>query len=142
MLSHICKRVIYFGDEDTRQRWMVQFREACAQNEFSDQYRMGEYIAEGAFGKVFKAYNKENGQIVAVKQIFKGKMDERELEVQQNEIELLKACDHPNVVRLHDYFEDPMHIYLVLEYLEGSNLLKYVAKKESLKESHCRKVMR
>ena len=95
---------------------------------------MGEYVAEGAFGKVFKAYHRESGHLVAVKQIAKGQMDEKDLEVQKNDIELLRVCDHPNVVRLHDYFEDPINIYLVLEYLEGANLLKYVAKKESLLE--------
>ena len=35
-----------------------------------------------------------------------------------------------------------MNIYIVLEYLEGSNLLKYVGKKESLKEPLCKKVMK
>jgi serine/threonine protein kinase len=42
---------------------------------------MGEYVAEGAFGKVFKAYHKESGRLVAIKQIAKGHMDEKELEV-------------------------------------------------------------
>jgi serine/threonine protein kinase len=95
---------------------------------------MGEYVAEGAFGKVFKAYHKESGRLVAIKQIAKGHMDEKELEVQTNEIELLRVCDHPSIVRLYDYFEDPFNIYLVMEYLEGANLLKYVAKKERLLE--------
>ncbi len=53
-------------------------------------------------------------------------MEERELEVQINEIELLKVCDNPNIVKLEDYFEDPNNIYLVLEYIEGSNLMKYI----------------
>jgi serine/threonine protein kinase len=44
-------------------------------------------------------------------------MEENELEVQNNEIELLKVIDHPNVVQLVDYFEDPYSIYLVLEHL-------------------------
>jgi serine/threonine protein kinase len=35
-----------------------------------------------------------------------------------------------------------MNIYIVLEYLEGSNLLKYVAKKENLKEPLCKRVMK
>ena len=133
-LSHICKRVMYFKEEDIRQLWVNNFKESCSQNELNDQYRMGEYVAEGAFGKVFKAYHKETGRLVAVKQIAKGQMDEKELEVQTNEIELLRVCDHPNIVRLFDYFEDPINIYLVLEYLEGANLLKYVAKKERLLE--------
>ncbi len=63
---------------------------------------MGEFIAEGAFGKVYKAYNKENGRQVAVKQISKAHMDEKELEVQTNEIELLRVCESQYIVQLYD----------------------------------------
>ena len=56
-------------------------------------------------------------------------MEENELEVQNNEIELLKVIDHPNVVQLVDYFEDPFSIYLVLEHLQGYNLMKFIADK-------------
>lgn len=78
---------------------------------------MGDYLAEGSFGKVYKGYHRETGRIVAIKIISKSKMEESELEVQNNEIELLKVIDHPNVVQLVDYFEDPQTIYLVLEHL-------------------------
>jgi len=52
------------------------------------------------------------------------------------------VCNHPNVVRLKEYFEDPQNIFLVMEYLEGTNLLKYVVKKEHLNEPLCKRVMR
>jgi serine/threonine protein kinase len=42
---------------------------------------MGDYIAEGSFGKVFKAYHRDTGRLLAVKQISKSKMEECELEV-------------------------------------------------------------
>jgi serine/threonine protein kinase len=42
---------------------------------------MGDFIAEGSFGKVFKGYHRETGRIFAVKQISKSKMEESELEV-------------------------------------------------------------
>lgn len=51
-------------------------------------------------------------------------------------------CDHPNVVKLADYFEDPMNIYLVMEFLEGTSLLKYVVKQEYLKEPNCKRIMK
>ena len=97
--------------------------------EFGDFYRMGDFIAEGSFGKVFKGYHRDSGRIVAVKQISKSKMEENELEVQTNEIELLKVIDHPNVVQMIDYFEDPHYIYLILEHLQGYNLMKYTLHK-------------
>lgn len=97
-------------------------------------YKLGEYVAEGSFGKVYKATHKETGRLAACKMISKLKMEETDLEVQENEIELLRVCDHPNIVKLLDFFEDHMNIYLVLEFLEGNNLLKYVVKRDFLPE--------
>jgi serine/threonine protein kinase len=103
---------------------------------------MGDYLAEGSFGKVYKGYHRDTGKIVAVKQISKNKMEENELEVQNNEIELLKVIDHPNVVQLVDYFEDPFSIYLVLEHLQGYNLMKFIADKQTMSQPVCKRIMR
>jgi len=40
----------------------------------SHNYKLGEKIGEGSFGKVFKALHKETNQIVAFKFIFKVKL--------------------------------------------------------------------
>lgn len=45
-----------------------------------------------------------------------------ELELQKREIEVLKICQHPNIIRLLDVFESPEYIYIVLEYMEGGDL--------------------
>lgn len=40
----------------------------------------------------------------------------------RNEIELLKMLDHPNVIKLFEYYEDPDNIYLILELCDGGEL--------------------
>ena len=40
-------------------------------------------------------------------------------------MEILKVCNHPNVIKIFDTFEDVQYIYIVLEYLEGNDLKKY-----------------
>ena len=59
-----------------------------------------------------------------------------------NEIELPKVIDHPNIVKYVECFEDPQNIYLILEYLEGHTLSKYVVRREHLVEPLCKRVMR
>ena len=39
-----------------------------------------------------------------------------------NEYEILKIFNHDNVVKLIDIFEDKENFYIVLEYLNGTNL--------------------
>lgn len=44
-------------------------------------------------------------------------MTQRVLDLQRNEIEVLKMCQHPNIVRMVDVFENPDYIFIVLELL-------------------------
>lgn len=71
-----------------------------------EHYRVGDFIAEGSYGKVYKGTKKSSGEQVAIKIISKLKMEEADLEVQANEIEILKVCNHPNIVKLVDSYED------------------------------------
>lgn len=57
-------------------------------------------------------------------------MEPYEFELQKREIEVLKICQHPNIIRLLDVFENPEFIYIVLEYMEGGDLFSYLEKRE------------
>ncbi|CAI2386039.1 unnamed protein product [Moneuplotes crassus] len=46
-----------------------------------------------------------------------------------NEITVLKSLKHPNVIKLIKVFEDRSKIYLVLEYVKGVSLYKYIKEK-------------
>jgi serine/threonine protein kinase len=43
---------------------------------------------------------------------------------------VLKLCQHPNVIRLIDTFENNEHFFIVLEYLAGGDLFEYLSKRE------------
>jgi calcium-dependent protein kinase len=43
------------------------------------------------------------------------RIDPELLDDLRNEIELLKLMDHPNVIKLYEYYEDDTNIYLILE---------------------------
>lgn len=57
-------------------------------------------------------------------------MTEKQLERGRYEIETLKLCQHPNIMRLFDIFENTDYIYLVTEYLSGGNLYDYLKEKD------------
>ena len=46
------------------------------------------------------------------------------------EIEILKLCHHPNIVRLLDHLENNDYIYIVTEYIGGGTLGQYLKKKK------------
>jgi serine/threonine protein kinase len=60
----------------------------------------------------------------------KSVMSQQEMELMRQEIEVLKLCQHPNIVRLYDVFESTEHIHLTMELFEGGDLLAYLDRKE------------
>uniref|UniRef100_A0A8C7HES9 non-specific serine/threonine protein kinase n=1 Tax=Oncorhynchus kisutch TaxID=8019 RepID=A0A8C7HES9_ONCKI len=59
-------------------------------------------LGDGAFGKVYKAQNKQTGILAAAKVI--DTKTEEELEDYMVEIDILASCDHHNIVKLLDAF--------------------------------------
>ena len=49
-------------------------------------------------------------------------MSEEDKTCMQNEIEILKQVDHPNIVKLIEVFEDERHWCLVMELMTGGEL--------------------
>ncbi len=58
------------------------------------------------------------------------------------EVYILKKIRHANVIRLLEVFEGPKHLFIVMEYASGGDLLKYVKKKGRLSESEARGIFR
>lgn len=55
-------------------------------------------IGNGKFGLVKLARYKKTKQHVAVKILRKNEMTNKDLELQKREIEILKICQHPNII--------------------------------------------
>lgn len=50
------------------------------------------------------------------------------------EIDILKDLDHPNVLKVFEYFLDDDRLYIVTEFVEGKELLQEVNRKKGTKE--------
>jgi serine/threonine protein kinase len=46
----------------------------------------------------------------------------------QREVSLLSQLDHPNLPRLYEYFQNPGHWYLVMDFIPGETLEEYQSK--------------
>ena len=42
-----------------------------------------------------------------------------EVKIIKNEIQFMKAVDHPNIVKLFEFFEDEENLYIITEYCQG-----------------------
>ncbi|XP_030628309.1 STE20-like serine/threonine-protein kinase [Chanos chanos] len=74
-------------------------------------------LGDGAFGKVYKAQNKQNGILAAAKVI--DTKTEEELEDYMVEIDILASCDHHYIVKLLDAFYYESKLWILIEFCAG-----------------------
>jgi calcium-dependent protein kinase len=95
----------------------------------------------GGFGTVRKARLRDAPTVVrAVKAVLK-----RNLKAQnfvRGEIAILRRLDHPCICRLLETFEDAKAIYLVLEFIDGSELFDEIVESGCLVEAQASIIMR
>ncbi|KAJ8348021.1 hypothetical protein SKAU_G00266100 [Synaphobranchus kaupii] len=74
-------------------------------------------LGDGAFGKVYKAKNKETGALAAAKVI--ETKSEEELEDYMVEIDILASCNHHYIVKLLDAFYYDNKLWIMIEFCPG-----------------------
>ena len=90
-------------------------------SELSKEYKQGIEIGEGGFGKVRTIIHKKTGQLRAMKLIKKSK------EFNLDEIENLMLLNHPNILKLFEYYYDEQeNIYIITEYIRGEELFNKI----------------
>ena len=84
-----------------------------------------EKLGEGTYGIVYKAQNKTNGAIVALKRIRLDNEDEGVPCTALREISLLKELKHPHIVTLQDVIHTEKKLTLVFEFMD-TDLKKFM----------------
>jgi len=119
-------RVLYFSSKDEQQRWGNRLKDSVGYANLFDFYTLSDTLGQGQFGLVKLATHKKTGQQVAIKTVKKKDMKSIEVYQQRREIEVLKMCQHPNIIKLIDLFENSDYYYIVLEYMQGKDLFDYL----------------
>lgn len=87
-------------------------------------------MGEGAFGFVRMAEHKKTQSQRAVKNILKTSLLKDNLEFVK-EIAVMKAMDHPHIIKLYESFEDEKYFYLVMEVCSGGELVDAIIEAQS-----------
>ena len=98
-----------------------------------DVYEFKSELGEGGYGKVYLVRHKKMDQLRAMKIISVNSKNQDEKT--DEEIELLKKLDHPNIVKLFEYFSDDDKYYLITEYCRGGDLSEIIKKKKFSEKS-------
>ena len=97
----------------------------------SKKYKPVQLLGTGSFGSVYEAKNTIFQNTVALKVINKypnGELDEQEI---RNEINILKKLNHPNIVKIYEFYISKTHYYIVTEFCKEGELFSYIKNKYS-----------
>jgi calcium-dependent protein kinase len=97
----------------------------------TDWYKIKKLIGQGSFGIVQLVEDKRvQNRVAVMKTINKSKMN-LSIDILEQEIKNLRSLDHPNIIKILEYYDDAQNIYIVMEDCNGGELLKIV--EENLK---------
>ena len=95
--------------------------------DFRTKYLIIQELGYGAYSKVFRVEHKKTNEVFACKEISKSKM--KDIQKFKNEINIMSQCDHPNIVKLVEIYEDRLHYDIIMEELSGGTLTERLLKK-------------
>ena len=89
---------------------------------FKSKYRKIKLIGKGSFGEAVLVRSKADGKRYVAKAIETAAMTPKEKRDVQNEIKILAAVNHPNIIRYQEHFDDGTLMFIVMEYADGGDL--------------------
>ncbi len=99
----------------------------------NNRYRILDILGQGGMGAVYQATDENLDVTVAVKENFF--LTEEYARQFQREAQILAMLRHPNLPRVFDYFViDQQGQYLVMDYIEGDDLRRWMAREEHISE--------
>ena len=100
-------------------------------NKKFNNYKIGAFLGQGRYGKVFIAKDNLTNMLYAIKKISKKLLKNKKLII--NEILIQKSLNHQNILKLHDFFSDENYIYLILELASEGEIFEIQKQKNGRK---------
>lgn len=99
-------------------------------------------LGTGLFGTVYKCKHKKTGVIRAIKRIKKDHKNAKNIETLLKDVDILKTLDHPNIIKVYEYFQDESAVYIVTDLCSGGELFEHIIKEKNFNERKAAELMR
>ena len=100
----------------------------------SSFYRKIKLIGKGEFGNVYQAIDIINNQEVAIKEIDISLYNDNQKMLLLREIDIMKKLSNDYIMTFYKSFLENNIVYLILEYIPGEDLKKFIEKKKRNKQ--------
>jgi serine/threonine protein kinase len=124
---------VAFPDQDTPTVTQINFNTTLGFKKRVREYELQEKLGQGGMGIVWKAWHVRLKKHRAIKVLHSHMLESPDVRDRfLNEMEALARFEHGNIVRAHDAFEEDGQLYLVMEYVDGSDVNRLVGKRRRL----------
>jgi len=92
-------------------------------------YIIEEIIGEGGMANVYKARHLDLNRLAAIKRLRGTLADDEKSQTRfRQEAQAVAALEHPHIVQIYDFGFQDNHYYMVMAFIEGTNLRKHLNK--------------
>jgi serine/threonine protein kinase/tetratricopeptide (TPR) repeat protein len=100
---------------------------------FARRYQIIEELGKGGMGKVYKAFDREISEKIAIK-LLKPEIatNKRTIERFRNELKLARKIRHKNVCQMYDLNKEEGNYYITMQYVSGEDLKSFIRRSRQL----------
>ncbi|KAG5511330.1 hypothetical protein GH5_07579 [Leishmania sp. Ghana 2012 LV757] len=91
-------------------------------------------LGKGSYGQALLVFHEPQQQYFVVKHLNLASMSSRQRHDAHNEINILQKLNHPNIVRYVEYYEEHLHLYIVMEYADGGDVYSLLSSAQTARE--------
>ena len=109
-----------------------------------ESYNLIKYLGEGTFGQVFLVQHKQSQDLRALKVInkYSNFITHDEEEEFLKEISILKKLDHPNIIKIYEYYNTERKLFIVSELCTGGELFDRITEVKFFSEVVAANIMK
>ncbi len=114
-----------------------------ASGNINENYKRLRKLGEGSYGTVYLVNHNYSNQSRAMKIITKKNTENNQIVDMEiiNEIEILKKMDHPNIVKIFEFYNSTKNYYLITEFCKHGELFDKIVKEGPFNEEFTSYVM-
>ncbi|NPA60835.1 MAG: SUMF1/EgtB/PvdO family nonheme iron enzyme [Epsilonproteobacteria bacterium] len=106
-----------------------------------ERFRVVERLGSGGMGEVYKAYDRELREYVAIKTILERYVGRRDLiNLFLNEAKTSLRVTHRSVIRVRDIIRFRRNYYLVMQFIDGYSLKSWMERNQDIKTRDAKKM--
>ena len=105
-------------------------------------YELCNYIGKGGFGRVYKVRHKISNQYRAMKIIQCKSLSDNHSSAINKEINILKNLDHPNILKVYEFYQSEKYVYIINELCTGGELFDKIVDVKFFSENVASNIMR